>query len=339
MIRKTRTRIISLITIAMCVLFPSTVQAESQVRIFIDGRQISTDVAPVIINNRTMVPLRAVSEGLGAEVTWQAATRTVLVSSHGFKPSVMEQQVPIVGESIASAANLRSLLKKNNPAAPDLVELYLEIGAEYGIRGDLAFCQAAKETGWWKYGGLVQPCQNNYCGLGATGSPATGEEDLHGADSDRVYFVAGQHGAFFDTPADGVEAHIQHLYAYATRNKLPAGKSIVDPRFTLVSRGIATNWSDLNGRWAVPGVGYGQSIINDYFARALPDGSSVMFLSRSRSAHDEGISIFINGQEIVSDAPPVIINNRTMVPLRAISEGLGADVQWQASTRQVIIKR
>jgi len=38
------------------------------------------DVAPVIINNRAMVPLRFVSEGLGAEVGWNELTQTVTVT-------------------------------------------------------------------------------------------------------------------------------------------------------------------------------------------------------------------------------------------------------------------
>ncbi len=34
---------------------------------------------------------------------------------------------------------------------------------------------------------------------------------------------------------------------------------------------------------------------------------------------------------------PLIVNDRTVVPLRAISEGLGADVSWEAETRKIII--
>jgi len=101
--------------------------------------------------------------------------------------------------------------------------------------------------------------------LGATGRAATGEESLNGADPGKIRFVEGGHGAYFATPADGVEAQIQHLYAYASKNPLPYGKVIIDPRYTLVARGAATYWSDLNGRWAIPGVGYGESIINDYY--------------------------------------------------------------------------
>ncbi|MDR1617164.1 MAG: glucosaminidase domain-containing protein [Syntrophomonadaceae bacterium] len=266
--------------------------------IYINGKRLLTDTAPEIKYSRTMVPLRAVSEGLGMQVEWLADTSTVLINSSGVLPGgnnngtnsqepknngdvpvfvpTPPQPVPagntvtvsIMGNSVATAEQLRALQKKNNPDAPDLADYYLRIGEEYGVRGDIAFCQAAKETGWWKYGGLVKPEQNNYCGLGATGSAATGEENLNGADPSRVWFVAGSHGAYFATPAAGVEAQIQHLYAYACKEPLPAGKTILDPRYTLVTKGIATYWSDLDGRWAVPGVGYGRSIIEDYYMQS-----------------------------------------------------------------------
>ncbi len=41
------------------------------------------------------------------------------------------------------------------------------------------------------------------------------------------------------------------------------------------------------------------------------------------------IPIIINGEEIESDVPPVLIENRTMVPIRVISENLEAQVVWQ----------
>lgn len=243
------------------------------IRIFIDGKELYSDVPPLIIDGRTMVPIRAISEGMGMTVKWNDAQRQVIITSSGSnsQPSVPQaSEVKILGDSVASADALRAVMLKNNPLAPEeLPDLYIRIGAEYGIRGDIAFCQAAKETGWWRYGGLVESYQNNYCGLAATGKAATGEEDLRGADPDRVRFESGVHGAIFDSPATGVEAHIQHLYAYGCKAALPAGKSLVDPRFILVTRGIAMNWSDLDGRWAVPGVGYGQSILADYYLQAL----------------------------------------------------------------------
>lgn len=45
----------------------------------------------------------------------------------------------------------------------------------------------------------------------------------------------------------------------------------------------------------------------------------------------------LNASEIILDAPAVIVNSRTMVPLRFVSESLGANVVWDAETRTVSI--
>jgi hypothetical protein len=45
----------------------------------------------------------------------------------------------------------------------------------------------------------------------------------------------------------------------------------------------------------------------------------------------------VNGHEISFDVPAVIKNDRTMVPVRFVSEALGADVIWEAETKTVII--
>jgi hypothetical protein len=95
-----------------------------------------------------------------------------------------------------------------------------------------------KETNYLLFNGDVRPEQNNFAGIGAIGG--------------------GAKSAAFTTPEQGVIAHLEHLYAYASTSALPVSLSKVDPRFDLVTRGIAPNWEDLNGRWAVPGNSYGQ---------------------------------------------------------------------------------
>jgi len=45
----------------------------------------------------------------------------------------------------------------------------------------------------------------------------------------------------------------------------------------------------------------------------------------------------VNGQEVNFDVPAVIKNGRTMVPVRFVSEALEANVEWEATTRTVII--
>lgn len=146
----------------------------------------------------------------------------------------------ILGEARADVAQMRAFVARVNPNAPDVAPFYLQHGERLGVRGDLAFAQAIWETNYFRFTGIVQPQQNNYAGIGATGP--------------------GQPGARFATPEQGVIAHLQHLYAYATTRPLPAGEPKVDPRFDLVQRGSAPNLYDLNGKWAVPGDGYGQGI-------------------------------------------------------------------------------
>lgn len=60
-----------------------TAQAASQkeIVIYLDGQRLESDVSPYILPkvNVTMVPLRVISEGLGASVLWSQATRTVTI--------------------------------------------------------------------------------------------------------------------------------------------------------------------------------------------------------------------------------------------------------------------
>ncbi|NLZ53554.1 MAG: AMIN domain-containing protein [Thermoanaerobacteraceae bacterium] len=49
------------------------------------------------------------------------------------------------------------------------------------------------------------------------------------------------------------------------------------------------------------------------------------------------IEIYINDEKIESDVPPIIINDRTLAPVRVISENLGAEVYWDNDNRLVQI--
>jgi exopolysaccharide biosynthesis protein len=48
--------------------------------------------------------------------------------------------------------------------------------------------------------------------------------------------------------------------------------------------------------------------------------------------------LIANGARIVSDAAPVIRGNRTLLPLRVVTEQLGLQVQWNAKTKQIDIQ-
>lgn len=54
------------------------------------------------------------------------------------------------------------------------------------------------------------------------------------------------------------------------------------------------------------------------------------------SASDEGIKVYLEGNKINFDVQPQTINNRTMVPIRAIFEAMGATVTWDNATQTAI---
>ena len=107
-----------------------------------------------------------------------------------------------------------------------------------GVRPEVLFAQVMIETGWLRFGGSVSAGQCNFGGLGSTGS--------------------GVAGASFDSVGIGLRAQTQHLKAYASTDPLLG--DCVDPRFSMVKRGSAQYLTQLNGKWAVPGKGYGEHI-------------------------------------------------------------------------------
>ncbi len=154
---------------------------------------------------------------------------------------------PILGTNVATVERMYQFVKSQNSSFDrEIAEQFIAVSTVYGLRGDIALCQSIIETGWFKYTGgtAVTADDHNYCGLGVT--------------------TLGQKGCQFGTVKEGVTAQIQHLYAYACTKSLPAGETLVDPRFNYVTRGCAPNWENLgSGLWA-SAAGYGTKIIAMY---------------------------------------------------------------------------
>jgi N-acetylmuramoyl-L-alanine amidase len=155
---------------------------------------------------------------------------------------------PIMGEVVIAPEKMVAFVKVVNPDAQDIEEIakqFVEVGNKYGVRGDIAFCQSLIETGYFKFDGgtAVTPDQHNYCGMGVTSK--------------------GMKGNSFETVKDGVTAQIQHLLAYASKDELPEGETLLDPRFKYVKREVAPHWEDLSNRWAM-NDNYGTHILSLY---------------------------------------------------------------------------
>lgn len=149
----------------------------------------------------------------------------------------------ILGKSVATANQMAAyLLSQNkNPlftraiSVTEFCQLFIDICAKEGVRGDIAFAQSCKETGNFSFKGDVNFSQNNFAGLGATGN--------------------GVKGCVFETIEIGILAQAQHLKSYATKAAL--NEKCVNPRrtkwFMSEKGGTSPDVETLGGTWAVPG--------------------------------------------------------------------------------------
>lgn len=172
------------------------------------------------------------------------------------------QLYSIMGESSASAKQMVAYFtsvdarypesvyeSKGAPTIDAFAQIVVEEAQAEGVKAEIVFCQAMKETGWLRFGGSVKPDQCNFAGLGATGGSVS--------------------GAVFPDVRTGIRAQVQHLKAYASTD--PLVNKCVDPRFSYVKRGSATTLASLNGKWAVPGNHYGEDIFEMF--NGLREGS------------------------------------------------------------------
>ncbi|MDF2630994.1 MAG: hypothetical protein K0R39_4825 [Symbiobacteriaceae bacterium] len=91
------------------------------------------------------------------------------------------------------------------------------------------------------------------------------------------------------------------------------GRTLVPFRAIAEALGIDVVWNQAN--WSIQAYGPGTVVY-------LKIGDPVMF---------------VNGEPVALDVPPMIVNSRTLLPLRAFSEAFGADVGWDPETYTVSI--
>ncbi len=177
-------------------------------------------------------------------------------------PYTVDNRTSIMGMSTTSVQQMVNYYNANaiypayysQSGAPNIetfCRIYLEECQAEGVKAEVAFCQAMKETGFLRFGGRVDISQYNFAGIGAVDG--------------------GTGAASFPDVRTGIRAQIQHLKAYASKDALV--NPCVDPRFSLVTRNTAPyiEWLGIQenpyGKGWATAQGYGYSIINDYMRK------------------------------------------------------------------------
>jgi hypothetical protein len=148
-----------------------------------------------------------------------------------------------------------------------IVARYVEVGDAAGLDWFLALAQLAHETAslasWWS-----QPPRRNPAGIGVTGRVQAGTLDTPPGAGWTWDGAQWREGLSFTTwTDDAIPAHLGRLLAYALTDaqanqsqRALIARALGYRPLSDNYRGIAPTLNGLNGRWAVPGTSYGQSI-------------------------------------------------------------------------------
>jgi hypothetical protein len=173
-----------------------------------------------------------------------------IVKVYKLKLKQKTEETPIIGKPTATIEQAQAWAKSRGATQTfiDLAPLFWEIApTRGGVNPVVAYAQSAKETGFGKFGGVINESYNNPCGMKNTGGGGNYDPNAHKK---------------FKTWREGITAHCDHLALYAGSAGYPK-EGTPDPRHFPFIKGTAPTVEMLSGKWA-PSPTYGESIVNQY---------------------------------------------------------------------------
>ena len=91
-------KVITLLSIVLVFMVFASIGsfASDDIKVIVNGDFVETDVSPVITDGRTLLPVRAVCEALGAKVDWIEESQTVKITAENIDISL------VIGETFAT---------------------------------------------------------------------------------------------------------------------------------------------------------------------------------------------------------------------------------------------
>ena len=120
-------RNVVLLLVVFSLILSGIAYSAQDITIMMDGKAVMTDVAPQLMNDRVLVPVRVISEGLGADVGWDGTDMSVMVTSPAkkFAAGFMEN-----GMYMKTGADAAALFAQGNvmvlDVRPDTSAGYIE---------------------------------------------------------------------------------------------------------------------------------------------------------------------------------------------------------------------
>lgn len=92
--------------------------ANDTVKLIINGKAVQSDVPPVVINDRTMVPIRVIAEQLGAKVEWSDEKQAVLINSKAEQAAPKGDQIQLIVNGKAVKSDVAPINKDGRILVP-----------------------------------------------------------------------------------------------------------------------------------------------------------------------------------------------------------------------------
>jgi len=129
----------------------------------------------------------------------------------------------------------------------DTADIFYNVAVREGCDPVVVYAQSAKETNFFKFGGVIDATYHNTCGLKISSGGGNYDPSAHKK---------------FKDWEEGITAHVHHLLLYAGAEGYPLTNT-PDPRHFSCILGDAPTVEMLSGKWA-PSKTYGESIVDQY---------------------------------------------------------------------------
>lgn len=70
------------VALILILMLTSSLSANAEIKVYVDGERIE-DIQPIVVNNRTTVPVAVIAKNLEIDYTWDAAAQTVIFNQEG----------------------------------------------------------------------------------------------------------------------------------------------------------------------------------------------------------------------------------------------------------------
>jgi len=110
-------KIISLFLVVLIITTPLCSFAE-EVTVYVNGEKLNTDQGATIIDGRTLVPLRAIFEALGADVEWDDVTKSVEARKRSKKVTLQIGSKAIYINQIRNEIDVSAMLINSRTMVP-----------------------------------------------------------------------------------------------------------------------------------------------------------------------------------------------------------------------------